>query len=397
MNLPAFGRALAEIHDLRTLHDSTLYAYSQTEEVLRYRLLRRSDRGDRPADRDLKIVSPIRFQLKASKNSRMRNSFRELLFVRLVSVLEAYLVDTVRDIFVKTKKPFLNPPVQAGFTQAELLSAESMSHIYSRIINRECRRLTSGGYEEIAKYYANRLEIFLDSLPPGKHTMVEYHDRRHLLIHRLGKPDEKYLRDHKFSGKRLSVDEDYLSGAFADFKAFIRSVDNAVVERIQGILNEPGSSSSRPMITYQISLFAEVEPAIFHDAFQFWVGDSLMMFRDIAQAKVPTGERKWDLVLSGNQDVLKAFQRHIRRAERQGHIGAREIRRSGFSGTRQSALDPELIARVAEALPQQPWPTGTHRVIAASLGLSNGTVSDVIQTLIQRGDFKQQIDGKVVD
>jgi hypothetical protein len=60
-------------------------------------------------------------------------------------------------------------------------------------------------------------------------------------------------------------------------------------------------------------------------------------------------------------------------------------------------LDESLLSRVAAALPEQPWPTGVHKSVAAELGLSNGTVSDAIQLLIQRGQFRHQVGGRVLD
>ena len=54
-----------------------------------------------------------------------------------------------------------------------------------------------------------------------------------------------------------------------------------------------------------------------------------------------------------------------------------------------------VISKVQALLPTQPWPTGTHSLIAAKLGLTKSQVSRVIAELVSRGIFKQQIDGKL--
>ena len=58
-------------------------------------------------------------------------------------------------------------------------------------------------------------------------------------------------------------------------------------------------------------------------------------------------------------------------------------------------LTEEIIQKVRERLPEQPWPTGTHRNIAASLHLPPKLVSKAVQELIQRGEYYQQFEGKL--
>lgn len=58
-----------------------------------------------------------------------------------------------------------------------------------------------------------------------------------------------------------------------------------------------------------------------------------------------------------------------------------------------SELDLELLAKVKEKLPAQPWPTGIHKEIADALGVPKNTVSKCISELINRGVFAVQEDG----
>jgi ribosomal protein S25 len=58
-------------------------------------------------------------------------------------------------------------------------------------------------------------------------------------------------------------------------------------------------------------------------------------------------------------------------------------------------IDEEMIGRVKNELPQQPWPKGISKVVATKLNLSTTIVHLIIQELIKRGIFNQQIDGKV--
>ncbi len=313
--MKAYSIAKTELASLKGLHRSSLYAFSQVEEFLRYKAHCKYNRADGCIDADLQAIQPIFYKLKASFRNRLRNQMRELIFIRLVSVLEAYLVDTVRDVFLVTKKPFRDQTSQAGFTQAELLSARSIS-LFFQNNNKECRRLTSGGFYEVIKYYKSRFSIDLTRINPGKTTMGEYHERRHLLVHRLGKTDAQYRKSYGFTGRTVSVDEEYLLKSIDDFEFFIYQVNQAISTHIEKITDIKQQNITFPSILYRIVKIEAIEPAIFNEDFQFWVGDELYFFKDIVGKKQYIRDREFELLLTGNGEVLRNFTKFIRRAEK---------------------------------------------------------------------------------
>jgi hypothetical protein len=60
-------------------------------------------------------------------------------------------------------------------------------------------------------------------------------------------------------------------------------------------------------------------------------------------------------------------------------------------------VDEEMIDLVKSSLPIQPWPTGTAKDVAKKLGFNSKDVSKIIAILIDRGDFKMQINGKLFE
>ena len=60
-------------------------------------------------------------------------------------------------------------------------------------------------------------------------------------------------------------------------------------------------------------------------------------------------------------------------------------------------IDEEFIETVKEMLPAQPWQVGIHKTIAAQLGCPNAKVSRTIETLIDTGIFKKQINGQIIE
>lgn len=57
----------------------------------------------------------------------------------------------------------------------------------------------------------------------------------------------------------------------------------------------------------------------------------------------------------------------------------------------------EFIEEVARRLPEQPWPTGIHKKVAEELSVPPNQVSHAIKELIQRGRFRDQVDGAFID
>ena len=57
----------------------------------------------------------------------------------------------------------------------------------------------------------------------------------------------------------------------------------------------------------------------------------------------------------------------------------------------------QIVEAVAAELPPQPWPTGTHKKIAAKLSLSHQKIGRAIDELIRQGRCFPQIDGRVYE
>jgi hypothetical protein len=58
-------------------------------------------------------------------------------------------------------------------------------------------------------------------------------------------------------------------------------------------------------------------------------------------------------------------------------------------------VSESLIEAVMKGLPPQPWPDGTHKIIAKSIGVTPQSVNQAINELIRRGQAFPQVDGVV--
>ncbi|HUB93487.1 MAG TPA: hypothetical protein VMB52_03205 [Verrucomicrobiae bacterium] len=60
-------------------------------------------------------------------------------------------------------------------------------------------------------------------------------------------------------------------------------------------------------------------------------------------------------------------------------------------------IDEKLITEVKNLLPEQPWPKGISKEIQKQVGIRGGMMQRIIYTLIARGDFKPQKDGRLYE
>ena len=74
-------------------------------------------------------------------------------------------------------------------------------------------------------------------MSPGLRKMQEYHDKRHLLVHRLGITDEKYRRKYSSEELKIQIDNEYLDQAFAEIYSFVKEINRKILLLIKAADN----------------------------------------------------------------------------------------------------------------------------------------------------------------
>ncbi|KLU06185.1 hypothetical protein RISK_002036 [Rhodopirellula islandica] len=388
MKLKSHRVMRSELESLRSFFDSTKRAYEIAEEIWQARYTSPQLREQLKTNEV--DVSPHDTSLgKRSQRKRLHTMLCELTLVRVVSVLEVFLVDSVKDVFVVTKRPFMDPNLRIEMSQDELIANSSPAKILGRIIDRETRRLSSGGFKEVIKYYKRRFDIDLSCISPGYSVMQEYHDRRHLLVHRLGRTDKVYRRTYKTVSKTVDVADDYIEKLFTDTASFVECVCDQleVFLRREDISN---SSMNARQITDITFLKNEIVDCL-QPSFHFWAGDEYVTTNEILAGTHRNMDGSIRHYFNGTDPALQCINKCLKEEARNGTITFNTV----ASAVAHKKVSEQVVEQVFQKLPEQPWQTGIHKRIAEELGLSNGTVSSAIQTLISRGRFKQQIHGRL--
>ena len=403
--LKAYSAFRRELRELKTFHDSTLYSYEEVESIINF-WKKNNLKFNNETDFGHSVKRPENFLIKRSSKIRRRKNLNEIVFVRMISVLEVFLVDLVKDAFLETKEPFKKQDHIFQLSQAEILSINSPSSFYNKIINKECRRLSSSGFTEIIKYYKKHFDIQLSGFAPGKSKMEEFHERRHLLVHRLGQTDGQYRLKYNTTKPTISISEEYLNECFDDLKSFGHMVHNQMLYQIRNHFKP--KKRNKKIVHRSCTLKVEYENSddinkmeFFQDNYEFWASDEFSIFADILDSKKTFDENTIEYNISGTYGQVRSYTRILKRVHKKEPFKV-EITKDlnqdqNFKKNEVQVLDEELLDKIRNCLPKQPWETGIHKVVAKELNTSNKIVSTAIQVLIAQGDFKQQIDGKVIE
>lgn len=132
----------------------------------------------------------------------------------------------------------------------------------------------------------------------------------------------------------------------------------------------------------------------------FGAGDEYCKSNSILKKVDKVDSENTKIQVLGEAQVLRAFLRLIRRRCKKNSFEFKEKKQPNIDTNKeysQKLLDEDLILKIKNELPEQPWETGIHKIIAKKLNISNKISSSGIQQLIANGDFKMQVDGKIIE
>lgn len=380
--MKTYNNFRVEVSRLRQLYFTAKYAADETASVVTKKLRSRELDGNaklyfEARQEDKYLISSSVFALGHRLKRQLPRYLRELIFIRAVSALEVFLVESVREVFALTKEPFKSNYV-VEIPQAELLSAESLSEIFTKLINRECRNLHGGGFNAVKRYYLKSFGMnFADYC--SILTLEEHHDRRHLLVHQLGATDPLYKKKYNIEQKKLTVEESYLLECIDTLLAFAERVNEELDRRFTGITLL--AATTRPVVC-KILAALETESArnLILGTFQFWVENRLVFLRDILPSSMYLNENTVELNLAGDPAAVKQYLKKLKQYEKMGEL--RILARQGQS-LKPCKLSAEEISKIRASLPEKPWPVGVHKVMAAKLALKTSDVFKAISLIVK--------------
>ena len=229
----------------------------------------------------------------------------ELIYTRLISALEILLIENLKDIFIRKPSMFKKMNKRIEFHYGEVLSYTEISQIFSKIMYQETRQLSNSGFTDILKYY-RKIGIELTSCGPGKKKMIQYHEIRHLIVHRLGEVDDLYKKNYNYHDNKIQLSNSFLIQAKEDFKGFVIDLTKAVFDEIQAKDKRPKIKRNRTVIlNFWFDSISNYE--VIHSR-NFAIRDSkrMVFLEDIIISKVLT-EGKMRLIIKAKNTIINSY------------------------------------------------------------------------------------------
>lgn len=397
MRLSSFIRFFIELKRLRGLASASEYAFKTAESEVRRRVYKKEIDPKLPVSLDpnsTSVVANNAWVLMNSLSAKYPRYIRETLYVRLVSTLEVMLVDVVRDLYFSRTDLLADPHKFIEITHGEILSAGGISQIRNRVINSELRQLHSKGMRDIVKFYEKKFGVKFSDLGINLSVFWEMIDRRHLLVHSLGRADEQYRRKYQYNSKApLTVRQDYLMSSLDLFEKIGDKLEVAIKE----IIESKPPSGVVAEFSMEIEIFvhdAEGERATL-PSFAFVVNDRQrgehgVRLADILSLRQASRDGSERYFISGQKDTLNAYLRVLRKLDKNGHLSF-QVHGRTHSGlivsAKPTSLDETIVTQIAKRLPAQPWPKHIHKIIAGDLCISNSECSKAITLILARPDL----------
>jgi len=169
---------------------------------------------------------------------RCRPLFNEQLLIQVVQVLEVYIFDILKFIYNKEiKKLILDDDKKGGKTlkYKDILDCNDVKDIYELMIEEEIRETQS--WDRIIQVFNDKKKLNIKFEESGFtiENLKKLIQTRHLIIHRKGIVDRKYLektedRSHKV-GDKIEVSYKMFTDSLKNVSKLVELIDNKVVDR----------------------------------------------------------------------------------------------------------------------------------------------------------------------
>jgi hypothetical protein len=225
-----YNRFKQGIKELKQLYDLTYHLYIQEHE--RIEVLLPDSKPMVTITTKVGVANHSLHSLLLKTQKRYPDKLRQLILVSSITTLEVYLTDLIGEIFKRDITPFEEQtPIE--FMKSQALNFPSITDMQSEIINRDMRRLTSGGLADMRKYYLSKFKIDFGKFEVSINEIEEIHIRRHLHVHRNGICDKEYANKYPkmdfFAGDRINISHDYIIDSLNKLLEFASEINKEVV------------------------------------------------------------------------------------------------------------------------------------------------------------------------
>ena len=308
---------------------------------------------------------------------------RELTLIRMISILEVYLIDTIKEIFIQNKEQFL----KNGRYELEvrnLLTCTDITLLQERFIDSICRKLHNGGLKELKKFYYDYFKVDFNKFQyktNGTNTNIKdlekYHDMRHLIIHRLGIVDDNFRHKYNVKINNIQLSDENMDIIFNSIIRFVSYINTVLQNYIKININEP-------FLNIKLKILDDIGYKLLDKNLELKIRKNYLIRLDhiLKEKKEYEDSKIIELTLTGEIIALRKYHKLLKKSEERREIELLNYSMNNYNirrKFRQYSLDEVEI--LMKELPDVPWPKHIHKELAKKLDWSNNKVLNMINYL----------------
>jgi len=378
-----YDRFVREINDIQRWLHTTIYSYKVATTALSTRLGNDEDVGQDITDA-FNDVGYNAFSLIHRLSSDNIKMCKELALIRSISALEVYLIDSIREVYYANKSPFMKESV-VEYHLGEILSCTNINELHEKYIEKQCRQLHSNGFDDIKKFYKSRFNIdfakfntSIDSISYGLNHIQQYHQKRHLIIHRLGKTDEQYRKKYNTDDITIKLTQKDLAVFLKVLLSFAHYINDRAEEYIT-------TAPPENRIEIKVEMIDDSVSEMFDPSYMITVRKNTLLPLSVLLEKIEyESDTVFTIKLHGVFIYLRKYYKLLQKTASSGKmkiLSAETVSQvPNKKSVRQYAWSD--VEKVIDLLPEKPWAKNIHKEIAQKLGWSNTKVFGIINNIV---------------
>lgn len=389
--MKAYKNFKEEMHKIELLYAGSVNSYWQNK-------LRNSERiesGFIKEDDPIYYEQGKSFRVTISTNKQefdqlmkveLPQVLRETIFIRLISILENFFMELIKELFA-TRKDLFQTNERIEYSQGELLSFESLSSLHTNIINSECRRIQNQGIKKVSEYFKKKFKIDFNSSEVKLDKIVEMHDRRNILVHRIGKTDEVYRKKYNFEGYKLTVEKIYIIESFESISRFAEYIHIACEKLLK---TDKSINSKDPRFSVEIilrTLTTKYIPVLDKN-FSFLCNEEILYLKDVMHRyHYDNSEKTHTIKMSGSPSQMKCLIDEFTKCEEKNQIkiikcntkeGIKRIKYKNYK------FSYSMLKKIDELFPKGELPPDIDQLIAKKCGIRVIQAKQAIKRIIKQ-------------
>lgn len=342
VNLVSHRKLRIELTRIKRLYLASMYSYNKTITYLENELILNKIDNSSKIIFNNERISNSPSEMKSKLENRFPEMLRESLFVRIVSIIDIFFGDVLKELAKRTIEPFKTQN-EKKYHVAQLLSFRNINEIYTDIIEDQIRNFTSKGYKSINKYYSRQIGIDMSKIGKVLMTLEEIYERRHLFVHADGKIDAKYQRlfsSSSVQGERLSISEGYFFNALSVVQQVADYISEEIEKQWPIIIKTikfdlPNLSYEKQGVRrnryYAIFKSASDMKRLLSEEYEYgFKNQGHYLLKDILAERtiISNNEARW--VIAGDKNPVGMYRGFIRYLERRGFLNLIEFEDISF-------------------------------------------------------------------